>query len=301
MSAWVALLGAKGGPAIRPGSSMPTSSLARLGGRLALIDAGLGAAAGVTRQGVELTALDLIVVTHLHSDHVLELGPLIHTAWTAGLRRPLTVLGPPGLARAWEGFVASMAWDIDLRIADEGRPDLRDLVRIETLREDAAHEFGPLRLRAMRNDHPPVRDSFALRLEAEGLAVVFSGDTAPMERMADFAAGADLLVHEALLEEAVDALCARVGNGDERLRAHIMRSHTRAEDAARIAARAGVRALALNHLIPADDPAYDESHWRAAVAPHWSGPLHIARDGLRIDLGPQVAGGAAGLTTGETI
>ena len=79
------LLGTKGGPAIRPGGPMPTSSLLEIGGRMVVVDCGLGVTRGLTDAGVHLKTLDLVFVTHLHSDHVLELGPLLHTAWTAGL------------------------------------------------------------------------------------------------------------------------------------------------------------------------------------------------------------------------
>jgi ribonuclease BN (tRNA processing enzyme) len=78
----------------------------------------------VCDQGVALTALDAILVTHLHSDHYLELGPLLHTAWTAGLNRPVPVYGPPRLGHYWQAFLTSMEDDIALRIEDEGRPDL---------------------------------------------------------------------------------------------------------------------------------------------------------------------------------
>jgi ribonuclease BN (tRNA processing enzyme) len=278
----VALLGVKGGPAIRPGSSMPTSHLLRLGGRTVLVAAGLGAARGVMEQGVGLHELNLIVITHLHSDHYLELGPLLHTAWTAGLKRPMRVIGPAGLKAYFEAFWAAMAFDIDLRIADEGRPDIRRMVELQELREGAVLDEDGLHLRAMRNLHPPIEDSFALRFEGEGKAVAFSGDTAPVAGMVDFAKGADLLVHEAMLLEGVDALCARVGNGDDRLKTHLLRSHTPAGEAGRIATEARVGALALNHLIPNDDPDFTEGHWRAEVAPHWSGPLHIGRDGMVI-------------------
>ena len=47
---------------------------------------------------------------------------------------------------------------------------------------------------------------------------------------------------------------------------------------------AGVGALALNHLIPSDDPDYLADQWLEAVKPHWSGSFHLGRDGLRIPL-----------------
>jgi ribonuclease BN (tRNA processing enzyme) len=195
------------------------------------------------------------------------------------------VFGPKGLGDYWRDFCAAMRFDIDLRIADEGRPDLRSLVTVTAHGEGPVLDEPGLRVTALRNDHPPIRDSFALRVEAAGRCVVFGGDTAPFPPLADFARGADLLIHEAILLPAIEALVARVGNGDDRLKRHILRSHTPAADAARIAVEAGVKALALNHLIPSDDPAYGEADWMVAVRPVWDGPLFVGRDGLRISLG----------------
>ena len=118
----VVLLGTKGGPAIRTGSTNPTSSLLTLNGQPIVVDCGLGVTRGIVDQGVRLKDLHLIFVTHLHSDQYLELGPLVHTAWTAGLNSPVDIWGPPGLDEYWENFLASMKADIDLRIEDEGRP-----------------------------------------------------------------------------------------------------------------------------------------------------------------------------------
>lgn len=284
ISDFVALLGTKGGPAIRPESAMPTASLLCLGGRPVVIDCGLGVTRGLTNQGVALETLDLVFITHLHSDHYLEFGPLLHTAWTAGLKTPVRVFGPRGLESYWRHFVESMRFDIDLRIADEGRPDLRDLVRLEVIEEGMVLEDGPLCVHVLRNQHPPITESYALSFRAGGKHVVFSGDTAPFDPLIDFARGADLLVHEAMLGDAVDALVARVGNGDERLKAHLLRSHTLAEEAGRIATEAGVKALALNHLVPSDDPAFGADDWITAARTHWTGPLHVGSDGLRIAL-----------------
>ena len=84
----------------------------RIGGKVILVDAGLGVARGICDQGVALPEIDLILITHLHSDHYLEFGPLMHTAWTAGRTRPVPVIGPPGLRACWDGFLASMRFDI---------------------------------------------------------------------------------------------------------------------------------------------------------------------------------------------
>lgn len=283
MSSRLVLLGSKGGPAIRPGGPWPTSSLLQIGGRTVVVDCGLGVTRGLTDAGVALKALDLIVITHLHSDHVLELGPLIHTAWTAGLSQPVRVFGPAGTRAYWQGFLQSMSFDIEIRIVDEGRPDLRALVEVVEFSEgEIFSEYG-LTLSALRVDHPPVTDCFALRFDhAEG-SVVFSSDTAYFPPLADFAKGADILVHEAMLAEGVDRLVARTGNG-ARLKGHLLASHSFAEQAAAIATVAGVGRLVLHHLVPADDPEISEAHWIAAARKNWAGALTIATDGLVVKI-----------------
>ncbi|MBB6466269.1 ribonuclease BN (tRNA processing enzyme) [Aminobacter lissarensis] len=279
MSDRLVLLGTKGGPAIRPGGPWPTSTLLELGGRMIVVDCGLGVTRGVTDAGLSLKALDLIFVTHLHSDHVLELGPLIHTAWTAGLATPVRLFGPVGLNRYWQSFVQALEFDIEIRILDEGRPDLRALVEVVEFGEGDVLHDGDLSVTALRVDHPPVTECFALRFENRGTSIVFSADTAFFPPLADFARGADILLHEAMLAEGVERLVARTGNG-ARLREHLMASHSLASEAGTIAARAGVGRLVLNHLIPADDPDIGEADWVEAVRKTWNGPLTIGRDGL---------------------
>ena len=277
------LLGNKGGPAIRPGGPMPTASLLEFGGRRIVVDCGLGVTRGLTDAGVDLKSLDLVFVTHLHSDHVLELGALLHTAWTAGLQAPVRVFGPRGIAEYWHHFLASMRFDIETRIADEGRPDLRQLVDVTEYDAGPVFGGGDIKVAALRVEHPPVSDCFALRFDCDGRSVVFSSDTACFPPLAEFARHADILVHEAMLAEGVERLVARTGNG-ARLREHLLASHTLAEDAGRIASQAGVKHLVLNHLVPADDPQISERHWIEAVRKSWDGDLTIGRDGLVVPM-----------------
>ena len=126
------LLGTKGGPALRhPGVSfLPTSSHLSFPGRSIIIDCGMGVTASMVASGHALNDLTDVFITHYHSDHVLELGALLHTAWTAGLSHPVAVYGPPGLDVIWGRFCDMMAFDINLRIRDEGRIPLHDLVKI---------------------------------------------------------------------------------------------------------------------------------------------------------------------------
>jgi ribonuclease BN (tRNA processing enzyme) len=157
-------------------------------------------------------------------------------------------------------------------------------VRLSEFSEGLVMEDGGLRVTALRVDHPPVTECYALRFEHGGRSIVFSADTAHFPPLADFARGADILVHEAMLSEGVDRLVARTGNG-ARLKEHLLASHTSAADAGGIAREAGVGHLVLHHLIPADDPEISEDDWVAAVRKNWQGRLTVGRDRLVVQIG----------------
>ena len=263
---------------------MPTSNLFVMNGQQIVVDCALGVTRGLVDQGMNLKNLSTIFISHLHSDHYLELGPLIHTAWCSGLVTMVDIYGPDGLQDYWDGFAASMKADIDLRIFDDGRDDLRDFVRVHVIDEGVVLKRDGLTISAIRTEHPPLVDSFAFSFKTADHHAVFSGDTAPIKALEDFARGADLLIHEAMLESALPSLMERIGNGSDKLMSHWLRSHTFAHDAAKTATNAGVKRLALSHLIPSDDPTYDPKDWQDACADHWSGELIVGRDGIKIEL-----------------
>lgn len=282
------LLGTKGGPSIRQGGPWPTSSLLVANGHPYVIDCGLGVTRGLVEAGIALKDIRVILITHLHSDHVLEMGPLIHTAWTNGLNHKVTVHAPLGARAVWDHFLQSLAFDIETRIADEGRPPLESFVDVIEYPDGPAFADERVTVTALRVPHPPVRECFALRFDLAAASVVFSADTAYFPPLADFARGADILVHEALFGPGVDRLVAKVGNG-ARLKQHLLDSHTLAEDVGRIGAQAGVGRLVLNHLVPADDPLVTEADWTRAVRATYAGPLAVGRDGLVLPLAKVLA------------
>jgi ribonuclease BN (tRNA processing enzyme) len=283
MTNQIILLGVKGGPAIRQRGAMPTSSLLQLGGLNVLVDCGIGASRSVAEAGVSLLEIDAIFITHLHSDHYLELGPLLYTAWTTGLKRTVKVFGPDGLAEYWDNFLKAMDFDYEIRLADEGRPPLRDMVDVQIYTEGPVTELDGLSVDALRVDHPPITDCFALRFKADDKKVVFSADTCYFPPLAEFSRGANVLVHEAMLTAGVETLIKRTPGAD-RLREHLMASHTPAEDVGRIASAGMVGQLVLNHLVPADDPEFGEADWKDEVSKTWNGDVVVGQDGMVIPI-----------------
>ena len=81
-----------------------TAMLARLNGRLALIDCGEGTQVTMKMLGWGFKAIDVICFTHFHADHISGLPGLLLTIGNAGRTEPLTLIGPVGLQRIVEGL-----------------------------------------------------------------------------------------------------------------------------------------------------------------------------------------------------
>jgi ribonuclease BN (tRNA processing enzyme) len=277
------LLGTRGGPRVTGNGQVPSSSLIVYNGVPYVIDTGYGVTLRLVESKFPLTALRYIFISHHHSDHNAEYGLLLNNAWAAGLSKPVDAYGPRGMNQLAQGFWEAYKFDIETRIADEGRPDLRKLVTVHEYGEGPVMEAGDVRVTALRNFHPPITESFALKFEFPGRTIVFSGDTAYYPPLATFAKGADILVHEVMYAPALDELVRRNPNAPT-LMAHLKASHTLAEDVGRIATEAGVKKLVLNHFVPVDIPGVTEQTWFDAVRGTYGGDLVVGRDLMEIKL-----------------
>src|SRR3954467_4802655 len=151
-------------------------------------------------------------------------------------------------------FLEMNEYDIKTRIEDENRPPLAPLIRPHEIQKGGlVMQDENVKVTAALVNHPPVVPAFAYRFETSDRSIVISGDTTPTESLIELAAGADVLVHEALFVPGVERLAARVPNASA-LKKSILSHHTAAADAGRVASKAGVKTLVLSHLVPPDDP-----------------------------------------------
>jgi ribonuclease BN (tRNA processing enzyme) len=278
------LLGTKGGPAIRQGyTPAPSASLIVYDNVPYVIDTGYGVSFKLIDAKFPLPALRYVFITHHHSDHNAEFGLLMNNAWAIGLKTPVDAYGPKGMHELADGFWQAYRFDIETRMADEGRPDLRKLVNIHEYGEGPVMQTSGVKVTSLRNVHPPITESFALKFEFPGKTIVFSGDTAYFPPLAAFAKGADILVHEVMYAPALERLLAKTPNAPT-LMAHLKASHSLPDEVGRIATQAGVKKLVLNHLVPADDASVTEKTWTDAVRETWKGDLAVGHDLMEIAL-----------------
>lgn len=320
----VVLLGVAGGP--RPNHSRAgIASAVVVGDALYLVDFGYGACRQLSRAGLDLGRLRAGFLTHLHSDHVVDLPALLLFGWYENLQavpRPALLYGPgsrgkvpppaagleppgvvcpdepaPGFAAMVRHLRQAFATDLNDRMRDSGRPWPGRLLEARDIALPAGVAFDPdtaaappmdpftvyrddlVTVSAVLAQHAPMAPAYAFRFDTPDGAVVFSGDTGPCDNVVTLAAGADVLVHEAIDERFIRRIAGDTPGAQATI-AHHRSAHTSPADAGRIAAKAGVRTLVLNHLVPVDP---DLPGWREAAA-HFDGRLIIGDDLGRIAL-----------------
>lgn len=272
------LLGTKGGPRIGTSGRHNPSTLLLINGQTYLIDCGYGTSLQLLNAGIPLNKLRYIFITHHHSDHNLEYGTLIYNAWITGLPFQINSYGPIGSENMINAFFDYMKYDIDVRMDDEGRSDPRESVFTRDIsRPGNVLQNEDVKVTACLVHHPRISQAFAFRFDTAERSIVISGDTAYCPELADFAKGAEILVHEVLYLPGIENLIRRLPNA-RRLREHLLASHTGTEDVGRIAARAGVKTLVLTHFVPGDDPSITDVQWTEGIRKHFKGQIIVGKD-----------------------
>jgi ribonuclease BN (tRNA processing enzyme) len=217
-----------------------------------LLDLGSGAFGAVQRYIDPLT-IDAVLFTHLHPDHYFDISGL-YVVWKyhpSGPRPPIPVWGPPGVAeqvaRAY-GLPESPGMSAEFDFHEYGDEPVR---------------LGPFTITATRVMHPV--PAYALRVEAGGRVLAYSGDTGTCPELVDAARDADLLLCEA----------AFVEGGDNPADLHL----TGAE-AGRAAGKAGAARLVLTHIPPWHDPAIALGE----AGRTYDGPVELAVSGATYTL-----------------
>jgi ribonuclease BN (tRNA processing enzyme) len=275
------LLGTGGGPRPRKASSAAAQVII-VNDAAYVVDCGDGVARQLVMANVPLANIKSIFITHHHSDHNADYGNLLLLAWTAGLNHRVDSWGPPPLQRMTRLFFEMSSYDIKVRIADEGRPPLVPLVHAHEVRTGGLlMQDENVKVTAALVNHPPVSPAFGYRFDTAERSIVISGDTTPTKSLIDLARGADVLVHDALFEPAIDRMVARVPHAKS-LKQSILSHHTSAEDAGRVAREAGVKMLVLSHLIPPDDPRVTAQMWADAARRNFDGEIVVGTDLMEI-------------------
>lgn len=244
-----------------------------------LVDAGPGAFVRLGEMDLDFSAIDTLLLTHLHVDHAGDLPGFVKSRDLAGDQPQMTfrIFGPAG-----GGEYPSTSAFIDRLFGAQGAfaylPKFRNQLRfiatdLPTQPGAPVHEVlreGDLHVTSIAVDHDDV-PAVAFRVEHAGHALVVSGDLASKnENPARLAAGADLLVYDT-------AVVDPPGSPKK-----LYDLHTPPHRIGEIAFAAGVKSLLLSHLPPAVEKA--KAAVMKSVRASYRGQARFAEDCLRVDL-----------------
>ena len=153
-----------------------------------LVDCGGDAVQRMMQAGLDPAAIEAVILTHEHPDHISGFALLIEKLWLLGRRDPIPVYGPLPtleLARTIFDLYSTDQWD-----------DLPERLwhPVELTRHAPVFQRGPFRVTAAPVDHPV--PTIGLRVETASSTVAYSCDTSPCEAVLELAQNVDLLIHE---------------------------------------------------------------------------------------------------------
>ena len=331
----VVLLGVGGGPVAKK-KQHGISQAVVVNGKIYIVDCGTGLFDQLYKAGLigsfrETERLHSVFLTHMHSDHTADYFSHLLLAWpehkinTYGPGRPdqiprefaktpeggfpvvdpLGVTPVPGIEDMTKFSTAAFAYDINVRMRDEGRPHLPEYIAPHdiNLPEGVGREYeyeetsdglvgtapsmdpfivvpedeNGVTVKATLVNHAPVFPAFAYRFDTPDGSIVISGDTSPSENLMNLAQGADILVHEALHQPFIEKLVPEdVPNRNEQLE-HIYSAHTASTAVGKVAQDTNVNKLVLTHLVPADELLPDKV-WHDHAKADFDGEVIVGKD-----------------------
>lgn len=247
------------------------------GSRVILVDAGRAVAEALRAGKVPVAQPDLVLLTRLAPENTVGLDDLLLTGWLAPRATPLRVVGPPGTVALTDALRAAHAREIAAQGAQLGLPDAGASYAAEDVGGGWSEEHEGLRVRAAALPGGPT-PALAWRVEAGGRSVVVGTTGWGQDALVELARGADVLVHEAIFTDTLEAALAAGARDPDRVRQEAS-LHTPLDEVGGLAARAGVRQLVLVRLMP---PPLWDWQFRRVVGRAFTGRVVVAHDGQEI-------------------
>ena len=246
-----------------------------------LIDFGVGVVrnfAGLTKEWggeleIDTTSIEHAFLTHMHSDHTLGLSDLIITPWIMGKTQTLKLHGPKELNLMAQNIIDAYAFDIDYRI-NGTQPQNSSGYKYDffEIHDGYIFENDDMKLEAFKNSHGDLEKSFGFVVTTADLKIVFSGDTAPSNKLLNKSKDADILVHEVFSEAG---FLKKTPDWQIYHAAH----HTSPKQLGSIAKKIKPKKLVLSHILYWGS---SEDDIKNEVAKYYDGEILVASDLMQI-------------------
>ena len=213
-----------------------------------LIDCGSGITQRLDQLKVSTSDIDALFLTHLHSDHVVDLYQLIISSWHSYRIKPWTIYGPKGTKKFVKNIMNAWKDERTQRINYEARSSTQAFkIIVKEFKSKGNIIIKDLKITYFEVDHKPVKHAFGFNFLHKNKKLTVSGDTRPCENIMKYGQNADVLLHEVF----IDGELKQTNKMRSRRTLHNVRSyHTPSSLLGKIAKLTNCKKLVLTHLVP---------------------------------------------------
>lgn len=223
-----------------------------------LFDVGARSPIRMAQARLPMGRIDGVFLTHFHSDHIAALPDVNLASWVQGRPAALNVYGPPGVKLVVDGFNTAYRLDRGYRTAHHGAellpPERGPMLAQTFVPGGVVWQDDLMTVTSFVVEHPPIEPAVGYRVDYRGRSVVISGDTNAADTLFAAAKDADLLLHDALSRTLLDPMIATATELGVPVLPTIMTDvidyHADVTSLPERAAEAGIRQLALYHMVP---------------------------------------------------
>ena len=244
-----------------------------------LVDCGSGITQRLDQIKISTADIDALFLTHLHSDHVVDLYQLIISSWHSYRTKPWKIYGPKGTKKFVSKIMNAWQEERTQRIKYENRSSTKAFnIIVKEFSTSGTINIKDLKIKYFEVDHKPVPFAYGFCFLKKNKKLTISGDTRPCENVMKFGQLSDVLLHEVFIEDEI-----KETNKMRTLKTlhNVKDYHTPSSIVGKIASLTRCKKLVLTHLVPTK---FNEKKLKKIVKKDFGKDPIIGRDLLKITI-----------------
>ena len=244
-----------------------------------LVDCGSGITQRLDQLNISTADIDALFLTHLHSDHVIDLYQLIISSWHSYRTKPWKLYGPKGTKKFVSRIMNAWQEERTQRIKYENRSSTKAFnIIVKEFSTSGTINIKDLKIKYFEVDHKPVPFAYGFCFLKKNKKLTISGDTRPCENVMKFGQLSDVLLHEVFIEDEI-----KDTNKMRTLKTlhNVKDYHTPSSIVGKIASLTRCKKLVLTHLVPTK---FNEKKLKKIVKKDFGKDPIIGRDLLKIKI-----------------
>ena len=244
-----------------------------------LVDCGSGITQRLDQINISTANIDALFLTHLHSDHVVDLYQLIISSWHSYRTKPWKVYGPKGTKKFVSKIMNAWQEERTQRINYENRFSTKAFnIIVKEFSTSGTFNIKDLKIKYFEVDHRPVPFAYGFCFLKDNKKLTISGDTRPCENIMKFGQLSDVLLHEVFIEDEIkETNKMRTSKTLHNVKDY----HTPSSMVGKVASLTRCKKLVLTHLVPTK---FNERKLKKIVKNDFGKDPIIGKDLLKIKI-----------------